>query len=192
MFAGEPWPDTRLSLSAVDRWTARSSLTRSRSSRNPQAKQADAAQVLKPDDGQATWLARCEHPDGFRCEKENECPGKVTLADNLAGFEQHFSPKIVGHMNDYKLAVVKAKGEFAWHTHEDTDDFFLVKGRLTIQLRDHVGAAQRGRAVRGAPRRRALPKGRRGGARPADRASGRPNTGDPATAAREKRSRRRS
>ncbi len=40
-------------------------------------------------------------------------------------------------MNDYKLVVVKIKGEFVWHAHDDTDDFFLVlKGRLTIQLRD--------------------------------------------------------
>ncbi len=44
---------------------------------------------------------------------------------------------MVGHYNDNKLVVVKVKGEFVWHTHKDTDDFFLVlKGRLTIQLRD--------------------------------------------------------
>src|SRR6476469_1109539 len=40
-------------------------------------------------------------------------------------------------MNDYKLMVAKTRGEFIWHTHPDTDDFFLVlKGSLTIQLRD--------------------------------------------------------
>jgi mannose-6-phosphate isomerase-like protein (cupin superfamily) len=43
----------------------------------------------------------------------------------------------VANLNDYKVAVVKAKGEFVWHKHDETDDFFLViKGRLTIQLRD--------------------------------------------------------
>ena len=48
-----------------------------------------------------------------------------------------FRPGIVGTLNDYKLAVVKAHGEFVWHKHDDTDDFFLVlSGRLTIQLRD--------------------------------------------------------
>ena len=48
-----------------------------------------------------------------------------------------FQPGIVGTLNDYKLAVVKVHGEFVWHTHDDTDDFFLVlSGRLTIQLRD--------------------------------------------------------
>jgi mannose-6-phosphate isomerase-like protein (cupin superfamily) len=62
---------------------------------------------------------------------------KVNLAEKLASFSEHFSPKIVGYLNDYKLEVVKAKGEFVWHSHEETDDFFLVlKGRLTIQLRD--------------------------------------------------------
>jgi mannose-6-phosphate isomerase-like protein (cupin superfamily) len=62
---------------------------------------------------------------------------KVNLAEKLASFSEHFSPKIVGYLNDYKLEVVKAKGEFVWHSHEETDDFFLVlSGRLTIQLRD--------------------------------------------------------
>ena len=62
---------------------------------------------------------------------------KVNLAAKLAAFDGHYKPKIVGELNDYKLVVVKAKGEFVWHSHEDTDDFFLVlAGRLTIQLRD--------------------------------------------------------
>src|SRR3712207_5122231 len=62
---------------------------------------------------------------------------KVNLEQKLSLFDEHFSPKIVGHLNDYKLAVVKVLGEFVWHKHDDTDDFFLVlRGRLTIQLRD--------------------------------------------------------
>ena len=40
-------------------------------------------------------------------------------------------------MNDYEVKVVKLQGEFTWHTHEDTDELFLVvDGELTIQLRD--------------------------------------------------------
>jgi mannose-6-phosphate isomerase-like protein (cupin superfamily) len=62
---------------------------------------------------------------------------KVSLSGALATFDEPFQPRIVGALNDYKLMVVKAKGEFAWHAHPDTDDFFLVvAGRLTIQLRD--------------------------------------------------------
>jgi mannose-6-phosphate isomerase-like protein (cupin superfamily) len=64
---------------------------------------------------------------------------KVNLAEKLELLDRPFSPGIVGFLNDYKVAVVKVHGEFVWHKHEDTDDFFLVlRGRLTIQLRDHA------------------------------------------------------
>ena len=62
---------------------------------------------------------------------------KVDLAAALARFDEAFRPRTVGTMNDYKLMVVKVRGEFVWHSHPDTDDAFLVLGgRLTIQLRD--------------------------------------------------------
>ena len=62
---------------------------------------------------------------------------KVNLATKLALLDKPYSPGIVGYLNDYKLAVVRVHGEFVWHKHDDTDDFFLVlAGRLTIQLRD--------------------------------------------------------
>jgi mannose-6-phosphate isomerase-like protein (cupin superfamily) len=61
----------------------------------------------------------------------------VNLAEKLATFDEPFSPRIVGYYNDNKLQIGKVKGEFVWHSHPDTDDFFLVlKGRMTIQLRD--------------------------------------------------------
>ena len=61
---------------------------------------------------------------------------KVNLESKLLTFTDVFSPKIVARMNDYKIAVVKVKGEFVWHKHEETDDLLLVlKGRLRIQLR---------------------------------------------------------
>ena len=62
---------------------------------------------------------------------------KVDLAAKLGTFEEPFQPKIVGYYNDDKIQVAKIKGEFVWHAHPDTDDFFLVvSGRVTIQLRD--------------------------------------------------------
>jgi mannose-6-phosphate isomerase-like protein (cupin superfamily) len=62
---------------------------------------------------------------------------KVNLAEALTRFDERFSPKIVGYLNDYKLQIVKVEGEFVWHSHPETDDFFLVlQGELTIQLRD--------------------------------------------------------
>jgi mannose-6-phosphate isomerase-like protein (cupin superfamily) len=62
---------------------------------------------------------------------------RIDLAEKLALLEGYYQPGIVGYLNDYKLVVVKVDGEFVWHSHEETDDFFLVlRGRLTIQLRD--------------------------------------------------------
>jgi len=62
---------------------------------------------------------------------------KVNLAAALATFDEPFRPRIVGTLNDHKLMVAKVKGEFVWHSHPETDDFFLVvSGRVTIQLRD--------------------------------------------------------
>ncbi len=61
----------------------------------------------------------------------------VNLDAKLSSFAEHWSPKIVERFNGHDVMVVKLKGEFVWHSHPDTDDFFLVlKGRLTIQLRD--------------------------------------------------------
>ncbi len=62
---------------------------------------------------------------------------KINLAEKLALLDAPFVPGIVGRLNDYKLVVVKVRGEFVWHKHDETDDFFLVlSGHLTIQLRD--------------------------------------------------------
>ena len=62
---------------------------------------------------------------------------KINLAEKLASFSDHYSPRTVGQFNGHDLMVVKLRGPFVWHVHEDTDDFFLVlKGRLRIELRD--------------------------------------------------------
>ena len=61
----------------------------------------------------------------------------INLADKLSTFSGHWQPRTVGEFNGHDLMVVKVQGEFNWHSHADTDDFFLVlKGRLTIQMRD--------------------------------------------------------
>jgi mannose-6-phosphate isomerase-like protein (cupin superfamily) len=62
---------------------------------------------------------------------------KITLADKIRLLDEPYHPGIVGYLNDYKLLVVRILGEFVWHKHDHTDDFFLVlRGHLTIQLRD--------------------------------------------------------
>jgi len=61
----------------------------------------------------------------------------VDIAQKLSLLSEHWSPKVVARLNDYEIKVVKVKGEFVWHTHDDTDELFMVvDGELTIQLRD--------------------------------------------------------
>ena len=68
---------------------------------------------------------------------------RVNLAEKLATFTEHYRPRTVGQFNGHDLMVVKVKGAFAWHRHEDTDDFFLVlAGRMRIEMRD--GAVELG------------------------------------------------
>jgi mannose-6-phosphate isomerase-like protein (cupin superfamily) len=58
----------------------------------------------------------------------------------LGTFDQLWSPRIVTQVNDYDVRVAKVSGEYVWHSHEDTDEFFMVlNGELTIGLRDDAG-----------------------------------------------------
>lgn len=61
----------------------------------------------------------------------------INLNDKLATFSEHWSPKTVTEFNGHDVMVVKVKGEFNWHSHPDTDDFFLVvKGSITIKMHE--------------------------------------------------------
>ncbi len=62
---------------------------------------------------------------------------KVNLEEKFARFHDLWSPKIVGEVNDFHVKVVKLKGEFVWHHHDREDELFLVvRGRMTVQLRE--------------------------------------------------------
>jgi mannose-6-phosphate isomerase-like protein (cupin superfamily) len=62
---------------------------------------------------------------------------KVNLNEKFALFSDHWSPKIVGDLNDSHIKLAKFKGEFVWHKHDDEDElFFVVKGNLLIKLKD--------------------------------------------------------
>jgi len=114
---------------------------------------------------------------------ENPPRGAVSLADRLGDFTEYWQPRTVAEFNGHDIMVVKAKGEFVWHKHDDTDDLFLVlRGRLVIQLRD-------GDVELGPGELFVVPKGVEH--RPVAEEevhilliepSGTPNTGDPATA----------
>lgn len=64
-------------------------------------------------------------------------PEPVNLADKLAGFSDHWNPRIVGRYNDNEVRLAKAEGEFSWHRHADSDELFLVlSGDFAIAFRD--------------------------------------------------------
>ena len=63
--------------------------------------------------------------------------GKTNLTERFRSFHEHWSPKIVGEVNDFHVKLVKFRGEFVWHHHEVEDEMFLVvKGRMHLKLRD--------------------------------------------------------
>jgi len=107
----------------------------------------------------------------------------VDLAEKLATFAEHWQPRTVAEFNGHDVMVVKAQGEFVWHKHDETDDFFLVlRGELTIELRDGSVTLRPGQLF-------VVPKGVEH--RPVAKEevhllliepSGTPNTGDRATA----------
>ena len=108
---------------------------------------------------------------------------KIKLAEKLASFSDHWSPKIAGNYNGNDIMLVKVLGEFVWHKHDDTDDFFLViDGEVTIET-------ENGNVTLGPGELYVVPKGVMH--RPVAHVEthllliepgGTPNTGDPATA----------
>ena len=108
----------------------------------------------------------------------------INLAQKLSTFSEYYQPRTVGQFNGHDLMVVKLKGPFVWHKHDDTDDFFLVlKGKLTIQLRN-------GDVTLGPGELFVVPKGVEHCPRADEEVhllliepAGTPNTGDTATAA---------
>ena len=109
---------------------------------------------------------------------------KVSLAAKLADITDHWRPRTVATLNDLDIMVVKVKGEFVWHSHADTDDFFLVlHGTLDIEMRDRT-------VTLGAGDLYVVPKGVEHRTVAREEAhllliepTGTPNTGDAATAA---------
>lgn len=63
----------------------------------------------------------------------------VNLTQKFSLFKEHWRPKVVARLNNQEVKLVKCKGEFLWHQHDDEDELFLVwKGRLRIEFRDRV------------------------------------------------------
>jgi len=63
----------------------------------------------------------------------------INLAQKFASFTDLWSPKVVANFNDNDIMVVRVKNDFVWHSHPDTDDFFLViEGEVDIELSDRT------------------------------------------------------
>jgi mannose-6-phosphate isomerase-like protein (cupin superfamily) len=61
----------------------------------------------------------------------------INIAQKFAQFNETWSPRIVGELNDSHVKLAKLHGEFVWHQHENEDEMFLiVRGKLLIKLRD--------------------------------------------------------
>ncbi len=72
----------------------------------------------------------------------------INLTNKLALFDDHWAPKIIAQMNDYHLKLVKAQGDFVWHSHADTDEVFLVlEGELRIDFRDGSQTIKKGEMI---------------------------------------------
>jgi len=61
----------------------------------------------------------------------------INFNEKYGKFDQHWSPRVIAEMNDYQFKLAKARGEFTWHSHPDTDEVFIViEGALDIEFRD--------------------------------------------------------
>jgi mannose-6-phosphate isomerase-like protein (cupin superfamily) len=72
----------------------------------------------------------------------------VNLKEKFSRFSDYCNPRIVGEVNDCQVKVVKLKGEFIWHRHENEDEMFLIaKGTLRMKFRDHEAVVKEGEFV---------------------------------------------
>ena len=71
------------------------------------------------------------------CIARRRVSSVINLAEKLAKFSDHWSPKIIAQMNDYHFKLVKLEGEFVWHDHRETDEVFIVlEGQMAVHFRD--------------------------------------------------------
>lgn len=72
----------------------------------------------------------------------------IDLSQELASFDEHWLPHVVGSVNGQELRVAKFQGRFEWHSHADTDELFLVvQGRFQMHFRDRTESVEAGQLV---------------------------------------------
>ena len=80
---------------------------------------------------------------------------KINLASKYNKIDEHWSPKVVAEMNDYQFKLAKIKNDFIWHSHEDTDETFIViEGKISIEFEDETVELSEGEMI-------VVPKGKK-------------------------------
>ena len=80
---------------------------------------------------------------------------KINLASKYKKIKEHWSPKVVAEMNDYQFKLAKIKDDFIWHSHEDTDETFIViEGKIYIEFEDETVELSEGEMI-------VVPKGKK-------------------------------
>jgi len=73
---------------------------------------------------------------------------KISIADKLGLFKDHWKPRVIGELNGQHVKVAKALGEFDWHKHDHEDEMFLViKGEFNMELRDKTLVVRAGEMI---------------------------------------------
>ena len=73
---------------------------------------------------------------------------KINLASKYNKINEHWSPKVVAEMNDYQFKLAKIKNDFIWHSHEDTDETFIVmEGKIYIEFEDETVELSEGEMI---------------------------------------------
>ena len=80
---------------------------------------------------------------------------KINLASKYKKINEHWSPKVVAEMNDYQFKLAKIKNDFIWHSHDDTDETFIViEGKISIEFEDETVELSEGEMI-------VVPKGKK-------------------------------
>ena len=82
----------------------------------------------------------------YNCMKNNIKP--INFLKKFEKFSEHWSPKVISELNDYQFKLVKVKGDFIWHNHENTDEAFIViEGKIFIEFEDKTEEINKGEMI---------------------------------------------
>ena len=72
----------------------------------------------------------------------------INILSKFDGFQEHWTPKIIGELNGQQVKLAKLKGEFVWHSHEHEDELFMIfKGTLIMEFRDKTKVVKEGEMI---------------------------------------------